>query len=393
MILRHKSFYNLKIICYNGVMKKTVTIFAILLAAGISVSVAGCGANSKNVAALSSNWYSVTSFKKFQPTFSEGNKIFSREEIKYKVTHKKPETGNPDYSVEYADGEYVTTFYAKKFDTENLVAEEYKQAYSSAGEITAYYYKTELTVPSVTFTFKATGETKKFEGDSVVTESYFLSVEDYLRPLYSKQTVKSTTPAAYQASKPDKAYKEINREYQSFYSFDGSEVKTVVKNFETNGENSEIKTSLSDASNTLFDNSYLNIAIRAANLSAGTELSQAFSLYSSASGVQNYVLAGSSVALDDEEKSAIAAKLEKNGLYVPKFDDNGKELGLNTVAVKVGYNGTLTGVSQTYWFAAVENKLNNKGRATLLKLSTPVAYNQGTLDYTLDSIESTFWSE
>ena len=64
-----------------------------------------------------------------------------------------------------------------------------------------YYYKTELSISSVKFTLG--GETKTFDesngGDtSVVTECYFLDVQNYLRPLYSVQDIKTVSPAEYQ---------------------------------------------------------------------------------------------------------------------------------------------------------------------------------------------------
>ena len=54
--------------------------------------------------------------------------------------------------------------------------------------------------------------------------------------------------------------------------------------------------------------------------------------------------------------------------------------------------GDLHGTSQTVWYASVKDSDNNIPRATMLKLSVPISYSLGTLDYTLNSIESTLWN-
>ncbi len=121
---------------------------------------------------------------------------------------------------------------------------------------------------------------------------------------------------------------------------------------------------------------------------------QAISLYIPKSGtVENFNLAGSDrPLLSDETKNkelltALEGKLTEKELYTPV------EKGLQTVAVTVNYSGAQPGGAQTYWFAAIENKRNNVGRATMLKLSMPVSYNLGTINYTLESFQSNLWNK
>lgn len=392
-------------------MKKPFYILAAVLAAGCVIGASGCKSTVKNLAVLSSNWYSGTGYGGFQPTICKENFDADKpnvgaEKIVYKVEHTPLDEKyqNKYYSVSYGEGAtYTTEFYADKFKAESISGfpEEYKSAYAEAGAITAYYYRTELVIPEVTFTLKEDKnreeQTEVFKDENnIVTESWFLSVKDYLRPLYSVQTVKSVSPNMLQpaALKDGAAYKKYDRVYENFYSYDGSKVTTVTTDNLTEGEKTKTaEVSLGKAKNSLFDLNTLDILARAQNLVAGSSLSQAVSLYIPKSGkVENFNFAGSTAALTSGEdelkqlKSDLETKLGVKGLYIPN------DSGLQTVAVSLHYNSAQPGGSQTYWFAAINDKHNNTGRATMLKLSQPISYNLGTISYTLDSFESTLWN-
>ncbi|MDE6356279.1 MAG: hypothetical protein K2L67_03450 [Clostridia bacterium] len=411
-------------------MKKIKLLTALTLAAGCALACTGCGGSSKNIASLDSNWYSGVNFTHFQPTFTEGNKdaagnaAYSAEVIEYAVAFDGSTAANPTYTVEYPQGgTYTTTFTSKilgEDEIEKITLDEHRGYYNSK-TMQVYYYKTELTIPEVKFTLKSDNtKTATLQGDSIVTENYFLSVADYLSPVYSKQTVKSATPRNYQISDINAAYVLINREYESFYlNKNNSPVevvtKTTVKNeqgFADYGyadfegtENGNAKTSTANAlnientANTLFDVSALNVVARACKLTSGANLSQAINLYVpwSNAGVTDFGIAGSAAPLvldktaDDNtaKLTELTSKLQTAGLYEEKKDAEGKTIGLQTVAVNVG---TKAGVTQTYWFAAVTSTHDNVGHATMLKLSTPVAFGLGTLNYTLKTIHSTFIS-
>lgn len=344
---------------------------------------AGCGAQSKNIAALDSNWYANTSYKDIQPTFTEGNNLFQKEKITYKVKFDSKSASNSSYSVSYADGSYTTEFYAAEFDKETLAAPEFKGSYPD--KLVAYCYKTELDIPSVTF--KCGTDSKTLEGDKKVTECWFLSVKDHLQPLYSKIESKSATPANAQVTNISQTYREVNYTYTTYYDYEGNTAKTVT--VDGTGKEDIKTTAVGGAANTLFDVASLDIAVRACKLK--TDLSQVVTVYSPTSGADNYGLSGSSAAIGDSE-SAIKTLLSKNGLYKAQHDEEGNELPLQTVAVSVIYGGTLSGVSQTYWFAAIDNAANNTGRATMLRYLSPLPYGLGALDFTIENIETTLWN-
>ncbi len=366
-------------------MKKRIGVLAVTVAASCAVIIsgctgcAGCNGSSRNIAALESNWYANTHFKKIQPTFIDANK----EIITYKVTQDIGTALNDNYSVRYSDGEYTTTFYATKFDKTKYAAEEYRDAYPD--DLVVYYYKTELSIDTVTF--KYGGEERVFKGDSVVTECYFMPVENDLRPLYSSQTIKSVSPAAYKVKNVDEAYVVNDCEYKTYYSYDEKEVKyakTVIK--DGNGEREKPVVNLEKAPNTVFDISSLNVAVRANRISAN--LSQKVSMYAPAGNLQSYNLLGGELALGEHERPIIESELKENKLFVPEKDGE-NEKPLETVAIGVQYDGELSGVSQIYWFTKITNPINNVGRATMVKMSVPITYSLGTLNYTLQEIQST----
>lgn len=365
-------------------MKKRFAVTAAVIGASCAVVLsgcagcAGCGQVSKNIASLNSNWYANTNYKKIQPTFTEGNDLFQKEDLEYKVTFEKPASGNKYYSVEYSEGVYATQFYAAAFDRETYCCEEFKGSYPE--KLTAYYYKTQLDIPTVTFTMG--GETKTFDGDEMTTECYFLPVENYLRPLYSKITVKSTTPSSAQPKDLQSAYRELDYVYTTYYNYDCTAVKTVVNDGTQTSE--KTSDSVKSAQSTVFDTASLNIVARASKL--GDSLSQPVSLYTPTSGLDTYTLANAASSLSDDEKTALQALLSENSLYKAEYDGEGKEIGLKTNGVSVLYGGQLAGVTQTYWFAAIDNPNNNTGRTTMLKLATPLSFGLGTLNYTLNKI-------
>lgn len=409
-------------------MKKSLSIAAFTLAACCAFGAAGCGGSSRNIVSLESNWYSGINYSGFQPTFTEGNSTYSAEDLTYTVTFDGSGAANPSYTVSYAEGTYKTYFTSKilnKDEIEKITFDGNRGEYNSQS-MQVYYYRTELTIPSVTFTLKSDNtKTATVNGESIITESYFLSVADYLCPVYSAQRVKSATPRNYQVGNIESAYVIIDRTYENFYSYkrvvnsgnkvvpEPSEAVTVTTvnsadygyNEFTGTQNGESKTSVSsavnlfDAPNTVFDIASLNTVVRACNLSAGENLSQAISLYVpwSKQGVNNFGVAGSSAPLvldkNAEQNTAklneLTSKLKDANLYEEQKDSEGNVIPLKTVAVSVG---TTAGVSQTYWFAAINSTHSNVGHATMLKMSVPVTFGLGVFNYTLSEITHTFIS-
>lgn len=373
-------------------MKKSlIALTAAAVFAGSALALSGCNnKKTQNIAALDSNWYSFVTYKDIQPTFiGEEN----AEKLEYSVKFTKPSASPANYSVSYGQGSYSTLFYATEFDRSHVHGEHAESYEKMTAGTVVYYYKTELkTKPTFTYGKEVSDEFS----DSVISSCYFLSVGEKLRPLYSELDIVSHTPANYRASSLATAYATMNRVYKNYYNYGGSAVITEYtlrdgdRDFKQSGGNDKtLKVGgLSGSSNILFDLNSLDIAVRAMNL--GESLSQPISLYTVSDRVQNYSLKGESVSLTGEERDGFTQILKGAELYNKPQDD---EKGLQTINVNVSYSGDLKGVVQTYTFAAVENKKNNVSRATMLKKSTPLAYGLGTLEYSLERINSTLWNE
>ena len=363
-------------------MKKRFGVAAIALASGCAFIFAGCagcnGCGDKgkaNEAAFSSNWYADTNFRYIQPTFLGEDKA---EVIKYSVKHDKTTASNSTYSVDYAEGEYTTTFYATTLN-KNLIDEAYVSSYPE-GDITVYCYKTELDVPSVTFTVGE--QTSEPFHNSLTTVSYFMDVNNHLKPLYSEQTVNMVSPAEYQVKSLEEAYIKIDRTVKTSYNYGSSAAKSVIT---SDGTDTTIVTEgLDKTDNTLIDVNGLDIAVRAMQLSEG--FNQVISIYSTSGKMQHYTFAGSSSALGEEERKTCEGILEGKQLYA-----GGEGKSLHTVCVTATLNADMSGVSQKYWFAAIDNARNNKGRTTMVKMSVPLTFGLGTLNYSLKEITNTLY--
>lgn len=376
-------------------MKKRIAVLAsVALAGALAVTAAGCGSQSRNLASLSSNWYYDAAFKNIQPTFTED----AAEKLTYKVTQAE-ESHNGYYSVSHSNGTYTTIFYAKKITETELKSitapewyDDYLSALGSDGYMYVYYYRTELSIPSVTFKYGQ--NTATLENQSVVSESYFLSVADYLSPVYTKRTVHRAVPTEFQVNSLERCYSEIDMEYESFYTLSGSNVKSSI--CDLSQENAEPKTysvgGLTGYSNSVFDYTYLDIVVRAMRgLFASSGLT--ITLYTPGLQPRDYTVSVSDKALlDDREKSdaqlaEVQKLLEAKGMFTPKPIENsqtGETTKLKTKAASVAYNGgNYSGVSQTYWFAIGEN---NEAKTVMVKYSEPLNYNLGRLDYVLIDI-------
>lgn len=397
-------------------MKKSIAFIAVAAIAGCTAIFAGCGSSNKNLAALSSTWYSDASFKGIQPTaIGEEN----GEKITYDVNFVAPSEngGNKSYSVNYAaGGTYTTQLYATELDLSvfdsSTEAQKYKTEYETAkaqnGGMTVYRYTTTLTIPSVTYTLNTTEKpTKTFDNILIETDCYFTSVEWGMKPVYSRRTIHNAVPAYYQTNSLEGIYKVYDRTYEVFYKYADKAAQTVTEavtaltlkaedvNYEAGKEKVVATTNSPESSaNSLFDDCTLDVAVRASNVGDGA--SQVISLFSTANNVKNYTLHGSSATLVLDSSSAeantakineLTAKLKTAGLYEEKKDAEGNVIGLKTSAVTVG---TGSGVSQTYWFAAVENRYLNTGKAVMLKYSAPLTYALGTVNYNLNTIERVF---
>lgn len=369
-------------------MKKFTKIASIIAAAVATASLAGCmgdsgcsgcgGSKVSNNALTNSNWYIQTGYKGIQSYFVDND----HETLVYEVTADTKSNGY--YKVEYENGVYTTDFYATEYTWDDESVPEEKRT-----EI-VYCYKTEFTI-SGKFVM---GENVKEFTDSVKSECYFRSAYKNLQPVYSKQEIKSTSPAAYRPANLEGAYKEYDVVYENLYNY----ACTSVTSKKTGGEETTEKTygKLNKTSNTLFDNSSLYIAVRSMKLS--DSLSQSIDLFNAASGgISTIKLAGSGAEIEKEELAKISSALAAKDLYLPVTkDEEGNDIedkGVSTVAVSISYDGgDMSGTTQRVWYAALNDADNNAARCTMLKLEMPLPFSLGTLNYSLKEIQSTIWN-
>ena len=388
-------------------MNNKVKIIIATVAVGMAVTLsacdgcggcAGCGGSSSSATLTRSNWFTGTSYNGIQPSFIEGHESFSKEKITYEVTYDDTNATNEYVAVNYDKGVFTTEFYGTKYDwTSSAIPEGY--ADEKIKSETVYYYRTELTI-SVQYTLLRGNKdsSKKFD-DYVITESYFRAAGKNLQPVYSKQQIVSTSPANYQPSSLKDAYKEIKVTYENFYDYNCTKVLSTTTDYTKDDptlnrlgdgvvESKEFK-NLNKLSNTLFDNSSLYIAVRAMKFSSG--LSQPVALFSpAAGGIDEYAIVSSDASLTSKEIADCTDALKEKGLYIPAEND---DKGVKASAVTVSYaGGNLHGTSQTIWYATVVDNDYNVSRATMLKLSVPISFSLGTLNYSLKSVDSTLWN-
>lgn len=379
-------------------MKRLKAAFLVVAAAALATGISGCGTSAKSITSFASNWYFDAAYKRIQPEFCDGHDNFVPERLTYKVTQTEPSL-NGDYSVEYGEGEYVTVFYAKTLNEEGIngiTDESWRKDYldlrGKDGTLTLYYYATSLNIPC---TYKCGTQTAAFDNVKV-TESYFLSVEDDLQPVYSVQTVSGASPANLRAGTVDQTYVKVDAVYETFYKADRTELLTKVTDNIKGSSYDYSAEKISDGDYPVYDAAYLEVVARGMK-NMTTTLNQPISLYTPCVDIRNYSLTSQGSPLcEDEAKSAaqlagLQSLLQEKGLFVPgtvKAEDGTESpKTLKTADIEVNYsNGRLSGVTQKYYFAAADG--DNRGRALLLKISTPLTYNLGTLEYVLSSIDS-----
>lgn len=373
-------------------MKKFLKLSVAAVAAGTAAVLAGCGGctscagcagcsgDVKNLTVTGSNWYTGTSYKGIQPSFIEGHEKFSPEILEYDVSFIAPTAGNTTYSVDYKDGSYKTEFYATAYDWNA------NPVYPSENTETVYCFKAVFKI-KVQYTFKLTGETSEWFDDSVTTVSYFRAAGKNLAPVYSRQEICSTSPANYQAASVSDTYSKVNVNYDNYYDYECSEVTTFTKKDGGDRVKGE-PYSFNKLKLSIFDNSSLYIAVRSMKLSPS--MSANINLYSAAAGgVSSYSVAGQTTSMNDEELKTVTQVMTEGGLFAPENDDS----RIPAVAMNVNYTGgNLYGTTQTIWYASVEKPDNNASRAVMLKMTIPLSYSLGTLNYTLKEVTSTLWN-
>jgi hypothetical protein len=365
-------------------MNKIIKFIALVLAAGSMATLAACSSSTTSTV-TNANWDE----RVIKNDLSDNSSWFTKKEVAtYSINFT--EGSNTSYSVEYVtDGsktaEYKTEFYAISYDWSNsAIPEAYRQVAGTTENV--YVYTTSLTI-SGTYKMKSGDETKAFD-DSIVTVSYFRSAKNSLQPVYSKQTVKSTSPASLVASEISSTYVEVDAVYETFYNKDCKEA--TIKTYDSANTLTEQKQVALNGSYTLFDTTALGAAMRSLTLTSGS--TYLFDVLIPVNGATSVYQASGSASVQlnsenaDEKQIIDALNNSEPESYIFATEDESGNKTYSYSAATLSLVAALPGPSYTYWYATVPNNSFNSARAVMLKVSSPIYFGLGTLTYTLSSL-------
>ena len=376
-------------------MKAITKILAVTVAAVGAAALAGCSkSSSSSTTATFANW-NVRTATSVEGNFTE-RWLNNSEIAEYSVSLEKGYNGV--YGIDYNEGaSYQTAFGMVLGSVLPGMPEGYKN--DIAADEPIYYYSTALSVSGSFYT--KSGETKnvyKEFNDSVTSVCYFRLAGDNLKPLYSQQQMKTTAPNSLSASPLSSTYIELNCAYTTYYNADCTEATIMEKNLaDDSAKETKKKVGLgSKAGYSVFDNSQLRAAVRAFNIKGGA--SHTFNvLVPQNGGMQTcHANCSSPTALDAEKEDqaqiigALDACAQANPDYI--FFDKGEGESARAYrynSVTMGINPStdkMTGTSPSFWYSTVENSEINSTKCVLLRMSTPLAFGLGTVNYTLKNL-------
>lgn len=356
-------------------MKNSVKIISVALASLSVFAVAGCSTKTKTVTPTASNWYQVTTRSGIDPSIINGQ----HEKLVYDVSLVKNSGANSTYRAEIESGTYVTDFYATTYDW----SEHELEAYRTDGTEPVYVLETEFALKG-RYVLTSTEEYVEFN-DSATTVCYFRSAGSNLQPIYSYQKVYSTTPAYLNGISKETLTVNATYENKAFYNKDCSEATAYYTDLnakESQPTESVIK-GLNETGYSLFDTSNVYFAMRAMDTNS-SDFSKTVSVCIPVEKkYKNYVITSSGETVLAEEETKIKSALFNAGYCVAD-----EEIKYNAVTATL--SASMTGGSHTAWFASVPDVSGNWCRSTMLKLKVPLSFNLGTLEYVLNTVESSF---
>ena len=262
-----------------------------------------------------------------------------------------------------------------------------------------YVYRTKLEV-TTKYTLTANGDNAEFN-DSVISECYYRLAGDNLQPVYSKQIIKDVAPNALSASSLASAYVQIDRVYETFYDYDCT--KATVYYTDNLASDSASKTETTEvyvndkAGHSVFDNSQLRAAVRAFNISGGA--THTFNVFVPQNGGLQLCRATCTAPVtlngEDEEQAKIINALNECSKNNPDYifftnnapaEEEARNYRFNAVAMSIATDDPMTGTSPTLWYSTVENSEVNYSKCVLLRMTTPLSFGLGTINYTLKSL-------
>ncbi|MGN0824190.1 MAG: hypothetical protein ACI4MB_03890 [Candidatus Coproplasma sp.] len=378
-------------------MKCAKKILATILLAGGVISVAGCsGGTVYSSTSTSANWNVATSatVEKNSIEFWRGHKEVAT------YTISQTAGGNSSYSVEYdtegSGTKYVTSFYMDKNDYDwgasNLPdGVKMTSTETAAPQDPVYVFETTRAIKGK-YVLASTKEEVEFN-DSITTVCKYRLAGENLKPVYSKQEIKSTPANTLTAVSKDSMCVTIDATYETFYNRDCN--KAVVKTTD-NKDNANSGEKTVTLEGLVFDNSQLAFALRAFSLN-GTK---SFNVCSPQNGnVQGATATCQTAAeLNSDTDAQVIYALNNvkdgNGEKVEDYiffdgtasspETNAKQIRFHNVGI--GITADMRGSNYVYSYAAVENADANTTRSVLLKMTTPLSFGLGTLSYTLKDL-------
>lgn len=379
-------------------MKNLTKIIAASLLAGSLLAVSGCSRGTVvTTVATSANWNVRTS------TVVENNEYgfwrTHKEVASYSVSFK--EGTNNSYSVSYdtANATYTTKFYmdAEDYDwTSASLPENYRV---TADENTVvkepvYVYETEMRISGV---YKDKNGNESAFDDEIITVCKYRTADKNLQPVYSKQIIKNTTPAALSTGSVEGAYVKVDAVYETYYNFDCSEAFVKTQNNSAAKEedkSTERSVKIKDKKKySAFDNSQLRAALRAFNMTEDAVRTFNVVLPQSANMQTCTAKIAAPVELKEDvenEKRIIdaldACQPDDYIFFDHRVDENGKKANYRYSAMQLEISAYLKGSAPTVWYTTVENQDVNTTRSVLLRMSSPISFGMGTLIYELKAL-------
>lgn len=313
--------------------KKFLAAIALTLAA---TTLTACGDNDQSID-FSTYW---------NATWNVSKQI--DETLVYDVTFENTNSSSTvNYGLDYKDGTFTT----------HLVEDPLKP-----------YHYTYTTTFSITAVYSYDGETVELQ-DSVTTEVTFRA-ENGLIPVTSEKRIVSHSPTNSKVSRVSQAYDAFYRHIYTDYTGEVDVCK--VWDTEPNKDGTPNEELLSEETfrgtsgkYSYLDNELLLLALRCISTSVDSAKVKVYSPFN-----------------DETQKVKLSFT----------DDDESMEVGFHSTpipyrTVDIKLSASNPGATQTAWIAKYDNPEMNTHRNVMLKLETPLAYNLGTLVYSLKSID------
>ncbi len=317
-----------------------------LAAAAPLVLLAACGGTPATP--LSANWYRNTEIS--------SNLSGTEESLVYSVTFLPDKEVDPTISSEGLRMSYDTGEYTVRLNDESIPWE--------SGTPQGYHLHSELTMTGRVALDGTAGE--DFH-DSVVSDVWFLSVAEQLRPVRSEKTVVSTLPMMGEKDVASSTYTYRYR-YIATYEQDLSKSYVVYDDLSREDDDLTPKEIKLGKSGLFFDNEQILFVIRGIDLNS----SFSFRTVNPVSRKEVKLTAGTPTAM-----TITGAAFTVNGAALPE----GTEVKANTCSIS--YDIANPGSPQELTYAAVTSPTDNAYRSVLLTMETAVYNSYGTLQYAL----------